>query len=214
MPAPQLITGALETAFNGLLSLDENSTKRLIPLQDKRMRIAIAEFPWPLIFAFSSRIDILIDTSDDATPLDSPADCPVDCSISLQLSTLNELRDSSQITKLIQEKRLQLEGDIHVAQHFSQLVKELDIDWEEHFSQYIGDVTAHKLFSLAKQAGSHLKQGLHQLGNVVKEGVVEEKKLLPHKIEVNKFLQDVNLLRGDVGRLEARLESLRNKLNR
>ena len=131
-----------------------------------------------------------------------------------QLQTLNELRDSSQITRLIQEKRLELDGDIHVAQHFSQLVKELDIDWEEHLSRYVGDVAAHNVWSFAKQAKSQIQQGLTQLGNMLKEGAVEEKQLLPHALEVNKFVEEVSMLRGSVGRLEARIESLGNKLKK
>lgn len=206
MPAPQLFAGAIETLFNNLLKLDENSSARLIPLQGKKLRVTLTELPWPLGFVFSSKVDVLMEDPKDASP--------ADCSITLQLGTLNELRDSSQITRLIQEKRLELDGDIHVAQHFSQLIKELDIDWEEHLSRNVGDVAAHNIWSFAKQAKSQIQQGLMHLGNMLKEGVVEEKQLLPHQIEVNKYLEDVSLLRGDVGRLEARIESLSNKLKK
>ncbi|UAA38722.1 SCP2 sterol-binding domain-containing protein [Paraneptunicella aestuarii] len=207
MPAPQLFTAAIETAFNKLIALDEQSAQRLVPLNGKHLKVTVKEFPWPLIFAFSSHIDVLTDGGGE-----SPNTAP-DCHIKLSLDTLKELQDSSQITRLIQEKRLELDGDIHVAQHFSVLVKDLDIDWEEQLSRYVGDVAAHQIWSTANSIKSHLSSRLQQLGNMVREGAIEEKQLAPHPIAMEGFIQDVSQLRSDVGKLEARIASLTNKIN-
>lgn len=209
MPTKQLVGGAIEALLNTIIKLDPISAKRLQPLQDKRLKVTVKELPWPLIFAFSTRVDILMEV-DDATS-HTASSVEADCHIKLQMSVLNELKDSSQITRLIQEKRLDLEGDIHVAQHFSTLVKDLNIDWEEHLSRYVGDVAAHQFFSLAEIAKNHLSQGLSHLSNMLKEGAIEEKKLIPHAIEVEQFVQNISTLRGEVGRLEARIEHLSNK---
>lgn len=207
MPAPQLFTAAIETAFNKLIMLDEQSAQRLLPLNGKRLKVTVKESPWPLTFAFSSRIDVLIDEGSE------PQNTAPDCHIKLSLDTLKELQDSSQITRLIQEKRLELDGDIHVAQHFSVLVKDLDIDWEEQLSRYVGDVAAHQIWSTANSIKSHLSKRLQQFGNMVREGSIEEKQLAPHPIAMEGFIQDVSQLRSDVGKLEARIASLTNKIS-
>ena len=73
MPAPQLIASAIETLFNGLLRLDENSADRLKPLQGKKLRVTISEFPWPLSFVFSSKVDVLMENPKEAPS----ADCSI-----------------------------------------------------------------------------------------------------------------------------------------
>ena len=153
MPAKQLFSSALEVPLNTLLSLDDQSTKRLQPLQGKRLTVVLKELPWPLTLAFSERIDILMDQENQ----------DADCIISMQLSTLSELQDSSQITRLIQQGKLDLQGDIQIAQHFSSLIKELDIDWEEHLSHYVGDVAAYQMAAWVKQAGGRIQQGVKRL---------------------------------------------------
>lgn len=212
MPTKQLVGGAIEALLNTIIKLDPISAKRLQPLQDKRLKVTVEELPWPLIFAFSTRVDILMEIDEGTS--NTPSSVEADCHIRLQMSVLNELKDSSQITRLIQEKRLDLDGDIHVAQHFSTLIKDLNIDWEEHLSRYIGDVAAHQFFSFAEKAKSHITTGLTQLSNMLKEGAIEEKKLVPHAMEIEHFVQDISTLRGEVGRLEARIEHLTNKAKR
>ncbi|MCY7295351.1 ubiquinone biosynthesis accessory factor UbiJ [Alteromonas sp. a30] len=209
MPAKQLAGGAIEALLNTIIKLDPISAKRLQPLQDKRLKVSIKELPWPLTFAFSDRVDVL--TQVDAAQSTNKLEPSADCHISLQMGTLSELKDSSQITRLIQEKRLDLEGDIHVAQHFSTLVKDLNIDWEEHLSRYVGDVAAHQFFLMAEKAKVRLSHGLQHISTMLKEGAIEEKKLIPHAVEIEQFVSDISSLRGQVGRLEARIEHLVNQ---
>lgn len=201
MPTKQLLSGALETALNALLSLDETSAERLQPLQSKRLTVVIHDLPWPITFAFSDRIDVLLDQALENT----------DCAITLQLATLSELRDSSQITRLIQQGKLDLQGDIHVAQHFSVLIKDLDIDWEEHLSRYIGDVAAFQFSKLAKQARTHFHQNVTRLRQLLSEGAIEEKRLSPHKVEVEQHIEYIHQLRGECGKLEARIAALESR---
>lgn len=199
MPAAQLVTSGVEGLLNGLLSLDPDIQKKMQPLQGKRLSISLLEMPWSLLLSFSDRIDVI---SYSEEPLEN------DCAITLNIFTLGELRDSSQVTRLIQEQRLVLEGDIHVAQHFSELVKTLNIDWEEHLSKFVGDAAAHKSMYFAKQAGNHLKQTLAQFANILAEGAIEEKQLVAPKVAVDKYIEDVNSLRSRSANLEARIQKL------
>lgn len=198
MPTKQLFSSALEIPLNALLALDEQSIKRLQPLQSKRLTVVLKELPWPITLAFSELIDILMDQEDQ----------DADCIISMQLSTLNELQDSSQITRLIQQGKLDLQGDIQIAQHFSTLVKELDIDWEEHLSHYVGDVAAYQMSTWAKQAGNRLRQGIKRFEQRLFDAAVEEKRLTPHQLEVEQYLDNIHRLRSKTEKLDVRIAAL------
>ncbi|GAA0854478.1 ubiquinone biosynthesis accessory factor UbiJ [Aliiglaciecola litoralis] len=200
MPAAQLASAAVEAVINRLLALDADSASRLIPLSGKRLKVTLAELPWPLIFHFSDRIDIVIPAVD--------VDEMSDCSLSLSLATLQALQDNNQITRLIQQGKLELEGDIQVAQGFSQLISQLDIDWEEQLSHYTGDVVAHNMFSIASQFKQHVSGKIAGLAKTLSEGAIEEKHIAAPGLLVTDFCDQVTRLRSDTDRLEARLANL------
>ena len=197
MPVAQLFTAGLEAVMNKVLAFDEQSQQRLKPLNGKQLRVELNELPWPLTFVFSQRIDVLAE-----------ADSQADCMMRMSMQTLPQLQDSSQLTQLIQDRKLELIGDIHVAQSFSVLLKELDIDWEQQLANYTGDVVAHQSVQWVKQARSSFVSHLDSVLNTLSEGALQEKRLAVPAPEVEQFNQQVNVLRGDVARLEARLNQL------
>lgn len=205
MPAAQLFTAGLEGAINHLLSLDDGAAKNLVPLSGKQLKVSLRELPRPLLFAFSDRVDVLVAYNEDVK---------ADCSLSLSLSTLQILQDPSQITNLIRQNKLDLQGDIHVAQDFSALIKQLDIDWEEHLSRYTGDVFAHTVFSTGRRLFETIRSKSDAILSTLSEGAVEEKQLAAHPIAVEHFCLEVNTLRSDADRFEARLAELERQLER
>jgi ubiquinone biosynthesis protein UbiJ len=207
MPAVQLLNSAIEKLLNQLLKLDPDSQQRLKPLAGKQLVVSLKEFPWPLLFVFSTQVDVL-----SAEPADEQ-DVPADCRISLSLDSLQTLQDSSQLSQLIQQNKLQLEGDIHVAQHFSALLQDLDIDWEELLSDYVGDVVAHQSFYSARTLFDQAQAKITQFSAMFAEAAVEEKGLAAHPVAVDKFCSQVNELRSDTERLAARLAQLEQPIN-
>ncbi len=200
----QLVTSGIELAMNQLLKLDDDSQQRLKKLSGKSLQVTIKELPWPLLFSFSEQIDVgtVITSDNDSEPE------PVDCLIELNLETLPKLRDSSKLTQLIQKKQLNLIGDIYVAQTFSALLKDLDIDWEEHLSQYTGDVAAHQTFTsmrtLFDSAKAQIEQGSVELG----ERLTQSDSIAVKPIEVAEFSHSVSELRSVTERLSARISFL------
>lgn len=194
MPAPQLLTAGIEVSINHLLALDNHSAARLKPLAGQTLQLSLAELPWPLTFAFSQKVDVM-----------SQRDIDADCCLALSLGDVVQLQDSSNITQMIQQKKLELTGKLEVAQGFSQLLKELNIDWEQQLSRYTGDVIAHQFFHTGHAIAKRAQQGLTRLGQIFSEGMIEEKKLTIHPIEMEDFSEQVNQLRTSVARLEAKI---------
>jgi ubiquinone biosynthesis protein UbiJ len=206
MPFVQLMTSGIELAMNKLLKLDDDSQQRLKKLAGKSLQVTIKELPWPLLFSFSNQIDLraVIPPNNDLEPTPEP----VDCVIELNLETLPKLKDSSQLTQLIQQKKLNLIGDIYVAQTFSALLKDLDIDWEEQLSGYTGDVVAHQTFTSMKalfdKAKSQIDQGVIELG----EHLTQSNSIAVKPSEMMGFSRSVSDLRSATERLSARIALL------
>jgi len=202
MPIAQLLSSAIETLLNQLLKLDPVSEIKLKKLQGKRLQVRVKELPWPLLFHFSENISVLIVLPDE------PVENEVSCMIELDLETLPQLQDSSKLTQLIQQKKLLLNGDIYVAQSFSRLLQELDIDWEEQLSVYTGDAVAHQTFSSVKSAIALGKDNLDQARTVWAERLTKDGAIGVTQQELNEFSEQVNNLRSASERLQVRLSLL------
>lgn len=106
------------------------------------------------------------------------------------------------------EDDVSIEGDIELGQDVIDLFDTLEIDWEEYVSQYIGDIPAHQINRVARkiqQFGKRLNDSLQQSTN---EYVHEEKNLFPPKEALADFFKEVDELRMDTDRIEARIKNL------
>lgn len=207
MPIAQLLTSGVELGFNQLLKLDPDSQARLAKLSGKSLQVSVKELPFPLLFNFSEQVEVgaVIESNEhNQAP---------DCLIELDLNTLPKLQDSSQLTQLIQQKKLSLIGDIYIAQTFGDLIKELDIDWEEQLSKYTGDVFAHQTFSSAKSLFAQAKQELDKAANNLGHRMTQADSIAVTPIEVALFSDQVSDLRSDAERLQARLQRLEQYLD-
>lgn len=208
MPAAQLATAAIELALAQVTKLSPKSEVHLMPLRGKQLQVTLDELPWPLRFHFSEQIDVLAVSEQDMSL------SKADCSLELSLSTLKKLQDTSQITSLIQQKALVLEGDIQVAQQFSEWVKSLDIDIEELLSRYTGDVVAHTAIRGLKDVGAKLRRHGEAIKDMLRDAALEEKPVAAHPFALEKFSRDVEALRSDAARLEARMANLEKRRDR
>lgn len=184
----------IERCLNDLLALDDASEERLQSLQGKRLRVELEELGQPLTAAVHGRQVVLSSADTDS----------VDCTIRTRLAVLPELQDTANITRLIKADALDIDGDIMLAQQFSQLFLKLDIDWETQLAQRIGDVPAHWLGSVFKRSQSWLKQQTKDQQQWLQEVLVEEKRVLVGKTEFDIFKTQLQELRARIDRLERR----------
>jgi ubiquinone biosynthesis protein UbiJ len=101
-----------------------------------------------------------------------------------------------------------IQGDAEVAQAFSELLKQAQPDLEEELSRVIGDVAAHQLGNVASAALGFGRQAVDTMRQNVAEYLQEEGRDLPTRTEVDEFFADVDKLRDDLARLEARFANL------
>ena len=201
MPLEILLTAGLETALNQLLALDERAAFRRQPLHGKVLQLDIHELK-PLWLVFSpSQVDILTRYSGTA-----------DAGISLNLDALPRLRDKNQLTPLIREGKVDLQGDPALFNQFAILLGELHIDWEGHIARYTGDVIAHTLCHSVRSLHQSLRQQRDMLRQDVAEYVTEEARLAPGPLEVACFSDDVRALKQQFDSTALRLEKLAHRI--
>ncbi|MGL5420127.1 MAG: ubiquinone biosynthesis accessory factor UbiJ [Plesiomonas shigelloides] len=197
MPLLPLVTGVLETALNALLAKNAEAKNKLPRLRGKVLALQLRELPAPLVFVFSNRIDVLAAWEDEA-----------DCRVRTGVLVLPELRDRSQVTRLIREQALDVQGDIQVLQHFVALMEALGWDPAELLAPYTGDLVAHGVSCLVQGTVAGVQRqharNLAYLGEVV----TEEWRLAPGALEVAYFADQVEELATQLTRLERRLQRL------
>ena len=98
-----------------------------------------------------------------------------------------------------------IEGDAEVAQAFSELLKQARPDLEEELSRIVGDVAAHQVGNLARSVMDFGQRARSTFAQNIAEYLQEEGRDVPTRVEADEFIADVDRLRDDVDRLEARM---------
>jgi len=201
MPFEPLVTASIESTLNTLINDDPELVRRLSRLKGQVIQVHLRELNKIITFVFSQQIDVL--SGYEGQP---------DCYLSLNLAILPELREQSNITKLIKQDKLTLEGDIKLAQQFSQLMIDCKPDIEEWLSRITGDVVAHSLFQSASDIGRFIKTKAEKHRNHLAQAMTEEWKLVPAPLELAHFCDQVDDVVSWAARIEMKLNKLAERL--
>ncbi len=196
VPAPVL--AALEAALNRYLDLDPEGAQgfaplygRIIVIELEGLGMGVTLIPGP------DRIQIF-------GSYDAPADCVIrGAPLSLARMALAERKESE-----MSSGSVQIEGDTTLAQQFAKALGGLDVDWEEQAARVLGDPIAHQVGQAMKGLSDWGRQTSRTLTADLKEYLEEEGRLVPTRYELDAFLAEVDTLRDDVERLEARVARL------
>ena len=99
-------------------------------------------------------------------------------------------------------------GDAERAQELRDLLGVLDIDWEGLAAEVVGDTAARALGRTARAAARGARTVARAAEDNARDYLYEESGLLATHEEVARFVRDVDCLRDDAERLEARLRRL------
>ncbi|OUR63123.1 hypothetical protein A9Q74_02645 [Colwellia sp. 39_35_sub15_T18] len=204
---PQTLAASLESIINQVLSLG-SANSSLEKLGQKTLTLTLAELGFPLSFTVTSDIGV-----NNKALLVSSLTERADCTINTSLTTLRELQAKQQLTELIKQDKLDVTGDIKVAQKFANMAQNLDIDWQSELANHIGDVATHKLMQLGKTIAAKFNFAATQIQADASEYVVHEQRLVITKNQIEHFNQAVNDVSKDVMALEARIARLNKSSN-
>lgn len=198
MPQLALFLSAIETAVNAYFKLDNNSLMQLKHLDDKVICLHITGLDIKLYFLPDTKgLQVLSNYGD--TP---------DVTIHGSPMALMRLGMSNNSGKTLLDSDAYIEGNMGVANHFTDILKGIDIDWQERLSLVVGDIITQQTASIVEQSKGWLSSTHHATRHNIAEYLSEEAQLLVTGTEVEHYLDEVDALRADLDRIEARANRL------
>ena len=198
-PLSELALQSLETACNAVLAQDPAATAQLAAEHGRSIGLKITNAPVALYAVPNAQGQMQLYNTWEGTP---------DCVIHGNLFDLLRARDTAQASHLLFTGQLQLEGDVGLGQRISRILGNLQIDWEEHLSEWIGDTAAYHLGQQARQTQQRRVAYRGNLQQNIADYLTEEIRLTPHAAEIARWSDQINALRDDTERLNARLTQL------
>ncbi|PIE00126.1 MAG: Sterol-binding domain protein [Thiothrix nivea] len=198
------LTAMLETAFNTWLQLDGEALPRLKKLQGQVIAFHISNPPLKLYF-IPTAANVQVMSHYDREP---------DVTLNGSALAFMRLSGAEDSAKTMLENRIQVDGNMGIAEQFSTILNEVDIDWEALLAQAVGDIVAHQAGQLARETKGWLDDSTQAMRMNTREYLQEESRLLPADAEVHRWLDQVDELRGDIDRLNARVKRLQTRAHR
>ena len=205
MQIPVALLGSIETAINAWLKLDGDTLPRFASLDGKIIRLHITGLDLNLYFLPSpSGIQVMGNYPD------SDQGGMVDATIHGSPMALIRLGTADNSGETLLKTDVEIEGDTRLAETFSEILGEVDIDWEELLSKLVGDIIAHQAGQVVHNMSGWLTETVDALKMNSAEYISEEAQLTPAEAEVRHFMDQVDEMRMGVDRLEARINHLSN----
>jgi ubiquinone biosynthesis protein UbiJ len=198
---PDPLLAAAEGTLNRVLALDPEGASRLAAVQGQVLLVEFAGFGTRL-FVVPGESGLFLYGAYEAEP-----DCIVRGSPVALLSMMTaEHREDA-----VFRGGIEIDGDNRVAQTLGEVMRGLDIDWEEQLSKLLGDTLAHRLMVRARAGGRWAERSGDVARENLREYLQEEAGVVPSRAELEDFFAAVDTLRDDVERLAARVERLNHR---
>jgi ubiquinone biosynthesis protein UbiJ len=198
----KLWLSSFSKAINAYLHLDPESEQRLRHLHHKTLAVELLPFRFLFFCQFTeSGIELCTDTTEQpdtvirGTPLQL-----------VGVSLTKEHRHRFFADDLV------IEGNAEFGQQVTSLFDHIYIDWEDYLARAVGDTPAYHISRFAQRAKKWLQRVDDSLTQNVSEYVQEEAMWLPAREELNDLFDDIDNLRMDADRMEARVNELETSL--
>lgn len=193
-----LLLPALESIVNRALQCDVDALRKIKSIQHHVIQIECVD--WNMIF--------YIIPDDRGLQFHALYSGNTNTLIQGKLSDFLALFVKGATTASLFQHPVTITGNTHTIEVLRDAFKNIDIDWEARLSHFVGDVAAHKICRHLKKAKNTAAQSVDTLTEQTKEFIFCEAKNLISQKHANRFYEDVQILRHDVERMEARINRL------
>lgn len=195
MPAP-FPESTLATALNALLARQPMARERLQRHIGKTLRLAL-----PLL---DLRLSLEEDSQEGCYFRPAPAEAEVALTLAPQAAALPRWLTGGSLGELFSA-----EGDGLLAADVAKALA--DFDWVLALRPYLGDIAAARVDQFIQGMHAWRTQAVESVGRNLAEYAVHEQALLAEPHALREFIADVDRLREDADRLEARLNLLEQR---
>lgn len=179
------------------LKLDGDSIGRIKALDGKSLAIDILGFPGLIYLHFDAEQMLVSFTTqrEPNTTIKGPPFSLLRSAFSGEFSA-----------------NIKMQGEIELARQVQQLFRLLEIDWEEGLSNIFGDIIAHQIGNMIRDAKFAARQVQYGAARQFQEWFHEFAEVSPYRFELASYVSEVSGVRADVDRLEQRIKRLQNRL--
>ncbi len=185
----------IENLVNKALSLDEETLFSLAQLEDK---VIAFEF-------INTNLTVFLFPSGKGLSIHTAYEHKADVLIKGTPSNFIKMMASSKKNSSSFPADMQIIGDISLAQGFQEIMQNIEIDFEEPLSKWIGDTMAYQIGKFVRDSRHFAVNTSKTLAMDISEYLRFEINMLPDDLLVEEFSKEVDLLRDDVDRFEQRL---------
>lgn len=197
----KLFLAPLSKAINRYLALDPQSLVRLKPLHGKIIQIELLPFALSFYCLFDEKgveLHMHLSREPDTIIRGTP----------IQFSRFMLTNDKRQA---FFADEIEITGSAELGQQVVTLFNELEIDWEEYLSHWIGDIPTHHVSTVTKKTSAAWRYFTSSMTANIDEYLHEEKNWLPAREALADFFTDIDQLRLDADRLAAKIERIKNE---
>lgn len=188
----------IEKQVNRFLNMDEDAMLRIAALDGKVLHIDLLNTRAEFYLCLSRHGVHMVDNYPGKADV-SIAGTPTDLLLYVGAGSDQGSLAGVEIT---------LTGDVALGQEFQQILRNLDLDWEEQLSRRVGDTAAHQLGRMVRGAAGFLRNAGDKLQLDTSEYLRFEKDMSVDAMEIDEFTADVDTLRDDVERLKKRIDRI------
>jgi ubiquinone biosynthesis accessory factor UbiJ len=199
--AKQFFIETLQKALNSYLALDVESGVRLQQLSGKLVALELSRIDVTFYLLFSDNKAQLSFSTDD-----QPETIIIGTPLRLMMLALSPRANRKQFFA----DDVEMIGNPVLGQQVIDLFDQLNIDWEDYLARFVGDVPAHYAGSMLRNFKTWTTNTHETLRQNLNEYLHEEITLFPPVEALQDFFQDVDKLRMDVDRIEARIRHLQS----
>jgi ubiquinone biosynthesis protein UbiJ len=195
-----LLLGPCQRLLNRYIAESTTATRRLADMEGRSFAIVVRGLDLTLVLSVR---DAQVALSDDGTFVADATiqGTPLDLLGLLGTDSLHRLRNTN----------AELSGNVHVAESFADILRLARPDLEAELALWVGEIAAHR----ARDAARNLMEWASRSGRALEmnlsEYLQEEGAVLPGRLQVESFYNDVEQLRDDVERSEQRLARIERR---
>lgn len=193
-----MLLNLIELACNQALEHDDGAKKQLQSLQGKLIVVEIKNI--------NQRIAIR--PLPHGIELARPNQQQPHVTLSATTNALAKIARHGMDEADLEPGELEISGDPIIAQRFSSLATNLDVDWEGLLSEHFGELPAAFVSKGVNTARALFNEGSAALKIKINQALKDDLELVADSGEVEQFLEDVDSLRASVDRLQARLKRI------
>ncbi len=198
----QLLLASADSGINALLRLDPASRQRMQQLAGQVLAVQASGPDFSLFLVFHH----------DGLQLAPQWDAPADCCLTATTGELWQLLTARDKAAALYQPGVSIEGNNALLVELSSILQDMDLDWEFQVQQWLGPVAAGLLGSHVRLYNRWATDGLGSLQLRLQDWLAEEARMLVGNNEAESRFTELDQLKLQLDRLEARTELIRRQL--